>query len=144
MRRIVGALSVLSASVMLSGCVGFMLDGSLYSLSDGVVLPLEIETSFGRGKIGCVNPKTGEQFSGTYTGVSDGAVGHAVAIPSVGRSSPALAFAGLRSRTATAIATMIGDKGTVLDCTMAIEKGWRPHGLGSCTDNNGQQYRLQF
>lgn len=143
MRRIEGALSALSVSFMLSGCVGFMLDGSLYSLSDGVVLPLEIETSFGRGKIGCLNPKTGERFSGTYAAVSEGSVGHAVALSSTGRP-PALAFAGLRSRTATAIATLIGDKGTILDCTMAIEKGWRPHGLGSCTDNNGQQYRLQF
>lgn len=133
--------ALLAVSTITIGC-GVMLDGKIYSLQEGVVLPMQIETSRGHGKITCVHPKTGERFEGTYSGVSSGSVGVGFLVSSGGQSATALGSAS--SMTANAIATMIGNKGTVLDCIMDIQKGIRPHGLGTCKDNNGGQYRLQF
>jgi hypothetical protein len=135
------------------GC-GIPLSGRIYSLEDGVVLPMKIETSYGHGEIRCHNPATGEHFEGTYSGVSGGAVGisSSSATGSVYSTSGESAFGSAQgttvgsvsSRTANAIATMVGDRGTVLDCSMVIQRGPRPHGMGSCEDNHGRQYRLQF
>ena len=133
--------ALLAVSAIVIGC-GVMLDGKIYSLQEGVVLPMQIETSYGHGKIICVHPKTGERFDGTYSGVSSGSVG--VGILTSGGGQSAAALGSVSSITANAIATMIGNKGTVLDCIMDIQKGIRPHGLGTCKDNNGNQYRLQF
>ncbi len=133
--------ALLAVSAITIGC-GVMLDGKIYSLREGVVLPMQIETSRGHGKITSVHPKTGERFEGTYSGVSSGSVG--VGFLASGGGQSAAALGSVSSTTANAIATMIGDKGTVLDCIMDIQKGIRPHGLGTCKDNNGSQYRLQF
>src|SRR5688572_9404345 len=108
------------------GC-GRMLDGKIYSLDDGVVMPMQIETSHGHGKMNATNPKTGERLEGTYSGVSEGQRVHLFG--SVGGSSVS-AFGQSDSTLANAIATLIGDKGTVLDCVMQIKKGIQPHGMG--------------
>jgi hypothetical protein len=154
-KRIHRFLPIILHGVLLGmvGC-GIGLSGRIYSLEDGIVLPLEIETSYGFGEIRCSNQKTGEHFEGTYSAVSEGAVGIAgsnvmgSAYSSTGQSvrgsATGLSHAFLQSMTANAIATMIGNRGTVLDCRMEIQKGFRPHGMGGCVDNAGKTYRLQF
>ena len=122
------------------GC-GRMLDGKIYSLDDGVVMPMQIETSYGYGKMNASNPKTGERLEGTYSGVSAGQ--RVQMFGSVG-STPVSAVGESDSTLANAIATLIGDKGTVLDCVMQIKKGMQPHGMGSARDRQGREYRIQF
>jgi hypothetical protein len=51
------------------------LAGRIYSLQDGTVVSMEIETSYGCGEIRCDNSSTVEYFEGTYSAVSDGVVG---------------------------------------------------------------------
>jgi hypothetical protein len=115
------------------GC-GRMLDGTIYSIDehtalfdvenppdDAVIMPMQIETSYGYGKMTAQNPKTGERFSGTYSGVRDS-----------------------NTTQAKAIATLVGDQGTVLDCVIRIQTGLQPHGMGTAKDKNGRRYRIQF
>jgi len=76
------------------------------------------------------NSKTGESFSGTYTGVSDAAL-----VPKVGV---------VHSLRANAAATLLGDKGTVIQCQIDIQKGYTPRGIGQCMDNKQVAYSLSF
>jgi hypothetical protein len=124
------------AAIFLSGCASF-LDGKIYSLERAIVLSMKIEVTHGGGQISASDPQTGEQFQGTYVGIRDSSVAAAFA-----GSSPAFAV-GSRNQV-PAMATMIGDKGTVLDCRMLIQAGWRPRGMGTCTDNKEGRYSLQF
>lgn len=48
------------------------------------------------------------------------------------------------SRNANTIATLRGDKGTVIQLQMEILSGWTPHGIGTGTDNTNRQYQVQF
>ena len=136
-------LRVLSALSMLLGCIGCgrMLDGQIYSLEDAIVLPMQIETSYGHGKMNATNPKTGERLEGTYSAVSAGQ--HTTMFGSVGGTSIS-AFGQSESALGNAIATLIGDRGTVLDCVMQIRKGLHPHGIGTGRDKQGHEYRIQF
>jgi hypothetical protein len=117
------------------GC-GRMLDGKIYSLAnrnqglfsddsssitDSIAMPMQIEVSYGQGKMTAQNPKSGERVAGTYSGVREG-----------------------NTTQANAIATLIGDQGTVLDCVMRIQAGLSPHGMGTAKDNRGREYRIQF
>lgn len=127
---------VVGFAFVLSGC-GTFIDGKLYAIEQGTVWPLEVQISRGHGEIRASDPATGERFQGTYSGVRGGAVG-------VGFAGGTTAFAGASRTDVPAIATMIGDRGSVLDCEMLIQAGLRPHGFGTCKDKQGRVYRLQF
>lgn len=124
----------------LASC-GVMLDGRIYALDEAVVLPMQIETSRGHGTIRASHPSTGERLEGTYSGVAGGAAG---AVLGGGPGGLVGGGGAVRRTDVPAIATLIGDQGTVLDCEMLIQAGFRPHGFGTCKDNKGRQYRLQF
>lgn len=127
------------------GC-GRMLDGKMYSLAEGMAMPMQIETSYGHGKMTADNPHTGEHFEGTYsavrpmqTQVTQGWVN------TPGGGSAALSGATMSaSNVAHAIGTLIGDQGTVIDCVMQIQAGLSPHGIGTAKDKDGREYRIQF
>jgi hypothetical protein len=53
-----GSIPLFVVCLFSVGC-GRMLDGKIYSLDDGVVMPMQIETSYGYGKMNASNPKTG-------------------------------------------------------------------------------------
>lgn len=127
-----------------TGC-GRMLNGKIYSLADGTVMPMKIQTSYGHGKMTAYHPKTREQFKGTYSAVRGGhnQVTHGWVNSPTGSSS-VFGVTQARSNRANAIATLIGDKGTTLDCVMQIQAGLRPHGIGAARDNAGREYRIQF
>ena len=131
-RLTIVGVSVVSLGFCLACVAGRTLPGRIYSLENGIAMPMEIETSYGHGEIRCDDPSTGEHFEGTYSGVSDGF------------QASGTWTVRLQSINANAIATLIGDQGTVLDCRMEIQRGLRPHGLGACVDNAGLPYRLQF
>ena len=138
--KVSGAIGL---AVALSACGG-MIPGTIYS-NDGKVLPFEIEKARRSGAVRASDPATGEQFAGTYVGLlervdvrtSGTAVAGQVVASSFGSGS-------IGSNIANATAFLKGDKGTTLNCTMKIEAGLSPHGIGECQDNNGKQYRLQF
>lgn len=137
--------TILVAAICLVGCASF-LNGKIYSLERAVVLPMKIEVTYGGGEISATDPHTGEQFHGTYVGVRDSEVASVFGgtFTPQGRFSPTVATAVSGRSQVPAMATMIGDKGTVLDCRMLIQAGWRPRGMGTCTDNTGGRYNLQF
>ena len=140
---------IVGVAILLAGCaslLGTYLDGKIYSLERAIVLPMKIEVTYGGGEISATDPHTGEQFYGTYVGVRDSEVASVFGgtFTPQGGFSPTVATAVRGRSQVPAMATMIGDKGTVLDCRMLIQAGWRPRGMGTCTDNKGGRYNLQF
>lgn len=136
---------IVLTTVLLAGCAA-VLDGTMYSLHEALVLPMPIEVSLGTGGISAFNPRTGERFQGTYVGIRDSEVASVLGTTYLphGKFLPTVATGVRHSNQVSAMATMIGDKGTVLDCRMLIQAGWRPRGMGTCTDNKGGRYNLQF
>jgi hypothetical protein len=133
----IGCYAIISAHLR-PACVSFR-----------TILAMDIETSYGHGAIRCDHPATGEHFEGSYSGVSDGASGLGTSttyanLGGVHGSATGLSGVFLQSLKANGMALLIGDRGTLLDCHMDIQRGIRPHGMGVCMDNAGKAYRLQF
>jgi hypothetical protein len=61
---------VAAAACLLSGCVGGMIPGKIYSDS-GKILDFEIEKSYGTGRVTARDNATGEQFAGEYVGIRE-------------------------------------------------------------------------
>lgn len=127
-----------------TGGDGTMLDGSLVSLKDGVVMPFQIERSRGTGALRATNPQTGEVFEGQYTGrfTGGGFATGSVFTPGVGYSTVHLS----RPPTgAEARGYLRGSKGTVISVALDIVPAiLRPHGYGEGKDNKGNNYQVQF
>lgn len=123
---------------------GAMLPGNLYSLS-GNVMTFEIEKTTGAGSVTAFDPASQERFSGSYVAVLASTTTNARAVVTNGYGL-AVGNATQSSGTnmADATAYLRGDKGTILSCTMRIQAGVYPHGIGDCTDNRRATYRLQF
>jgi hypothetical protein len=99
---------------------GQMIPGKIYSLKDGSVIDCSIEYSTGQGKMEAINPKTGEKFTGIYTGVF------------------------MNDLWAKCKGILIGDKGTIISLSMDINIGntWNlPFGYGDGEDNNNVKYQ---
>ncbi|MGB6756196.1 MAG: hypothetical protein WBE71_27525 [Xanthobacteraceae bacterium] len=121
-----------------------MLPGNIYS-ADGKILQFEIETSHGSGAVKASDTSTGEEFSGTYVGIMSSATRTSSAVISGGVTASGFGVDSISSNIANATAFLKGDKGTMLNCAMQIQASVvSPHGIGGCTDNSGQKYRLQF
>jgi hypothetical protein len=123
--------------------------GELTSLADGTQLPFRIEKIWawggsGSGGVAATNPKTGEQFTGTYSAIREGDRSGTAFVS--GRYGQPLGTATYseRGRNASGVATLTGDKGTVIQLDMQIISGWSPHGVGSGADNRGNRYQLSF
>ena len=131
MERMKRPILMLAVVVLVGGCAT-MLPGKIISLSDGTTLPMQIQTSYGSGKMTAYNPKTGENFEGTYTGVFNTTYSQA-SVWSGGQTTTGT----LRetSNSVPASAVLVGDKGTVLNIRMLIQAGWRPIGFGEAEDN---------
>ncbi len=108
-------------------------------------MPFAIEKTTGSGLVTASDPATQEEFSGNYVAVMETISSSANAFATNGYSS-AIGFGSgsVGSNIADANAYLRGDQGTMLTCTMKIQAGINPHGLGSCSDNSGRSYRLQF
>lgn len=114
-----------------------MLDGKLYSIGDTPAqLQFQIETSMGTGKMTAQNPKTGESFTGQYTGIRHG--------NTLTFETPKAKPAITPPSYATARGILIGDKGTAIELFMEIKPGLRPTGHGEGSDNKGNRYQVQF
>lgn len=134
--------------IFLSGCavptnkVGDMIPGRIISLSKGTLLPMQIQLSYGSGKMTATNPTTGESFEGNYTAIQD--------TKAVQYSKPTLfgdqethqSFE--RSTTSPTSAVLVGNKGTVMNIKMQIQAGNPPIGFGEAEDNKGEKYNVQF
>lgn len=141
MRQITVAAAI--AALTLTGC-GTMLPGTIYS-EQGKVLQFQIEMARRTGAVTAFDPSTGEQFAGTYVGVREGAVASSSAFVSAGGATGnAFGSTAVMSNMANATALLTGDKGSTLTCQMRIEAGLSPHGIGTCRDNRGVNYRVQF
>jgi hypothetical protein len=150
--------AALLALVSSSGCALGMIHvpGKIYSVKDGTVISVDFVPGAlgGGGYISGTNTKTGELFEGTFAGVTEGAesVGFGSAAGSAYSNSGATAhgfatgtsFASTNSTTMDNIVMMVGNLGTVLDCKLLVQRGLRPRGIGSCTDNTDKIYRLIF
>ena len=134
----------------MSGCVtpGQMLPGNIVA-EQGDILDFQIEVARRSGMVAASNPRTGEQFTGTYVGIMERftsfSSGYAHAY-GIGGSATASGFGSTStgSNIANATAFLKGTDGTTLNCDMQIEAGLSPHGIGKCSDQRGGLYRLQF
>jgi hypothetical protein len=115
------------------------IQGQITSLSDAVVMPMQIQKKWAiggsaSGGIAAQNPKTGETFEGRYTAM----------LRTVGSANTGGTVTHFSTRNANAQATMNGNKGTTISFDLEIMAGWSPHGFGQGIDGQGRQYRLQF
>ena len=123
------------------------LKGTMTCLADGATCPFRIEKKMAwggsaTGGVAATHPVTGERFKGQYTGILPSSRGSAqFRTPAGGTFYGNYQETG---RNANAVATLNGDKGTVIQLQMQILAGWTPHGIGSGTDNQGRRYQLQF
>lgn len=108
-----------------------MVPGRMYGLNDGSVLAFSIETSYaGGGRVSARNNGTGEAFSGTYSDASS-----AQSAPGTGA---------VPSFQGNAVATLVGDKGTVITCQIYIQGNYSRSGIGQCKDNRRGSYSVSF
>lgn len=131
-------LAYVIAAVVLSGCVGTMLQGRMYASPGGQLLQFSIETSYGQGKMAAYNPKTDERFTGEYSAMHRG---QGMMFGNVGRSNVTLFQppTGANGR-----GVLVGDKGTMISLYLEIKPGLRPTGHGTGTDEEGKRYEVFF
>ena len=124
--------------------MGDMLPGTLYT-QDGRVLDFAIQKAPRSGAVTAFDATAQESFSGTYVGVLESTTANSSGLATNGRDfAVGAASAAVGSNMADATAFLRGDKGAMLTCTMRIEAAVYPRGLGTCKDNHGGIYRLQF
>jgi len=122
--------------LLVSASCGLKTTGRLVSLQDGATILLQMRFSQMGGHMVGTHPVTEERFEGDYTANPERAVAQA------GGTSVAA-----QSLTAPGSGVLVGNKGTVLDCQLTINAGtifYHPTGTGTCTDQKGLRYRLQF
>ena len=148
MRYSVTLLAVLLIALSACSSAGTMLPGTLVS-EKGDILEFHIEKAMRTGAVTAFNPRTKEDFTGTYVGIVASSTAHNSGFATVygaGGTVSATGFGNTRvtSNIANATAFLKGANGTILNCSMQIEAGWSPHGIGTCTDQDSNGYRLQF
>lgn len=147
------------ATLILTAC-GTTLPGKLYSLQDGVVMDFQIEKSHGTGGMYAQNNKTGEKFTGQYTGTyKGGGMETTIGSGSYRGSSTSYTTGSMYQHSgnvsssstkfmppsdATARGVLMGDNGTVIELYMEIRPGIVPKGHGEGIDNKGNRYQVQF
>lgn len=156
------SLSILAAISLLASCASnpaapkpepppkdptaSWIKGTLTCLDDGAVLPFRIQKKWAwggsaSGGVAATHPATGERFQGQYTALLQASRSHAT-IYSGGQW--AYANTHQTSRNANTIASLTGDRGTVIHIQMEILAGWSPHGIGTGRDNTNRHYQVQF
>ena len=140
-------IAIAFAALLLCGCAGSdpfaggtFVPGKMTSLSDGTVFPMQIELSYGSGRMTATDPVTGEIFSGTYTAILDQHVIQHQSTSLFGEDETAVDTSGI----AQGSAVLVGNKGTVLNLKMQIKPGTNPTGFGEAEDNHGKKYNIQF
>jgi hypothetical protein len=134
--------------ISLGGCavptnqVGDMIPGRIISLSKGTLLPMQIQLSYGSGKMTATNPITGEYLEGNYTAIQDTKAVQYTKPTFLGDQETHQSIE--RSTTCPASAVLVGNKGTVLNIKMQIQAGNPPIGYGEAEDNKGEKYNVQF
>lgn len=123
--------------LFLFGCLGKVNSGTIYSLDDGSMFPVEVRKDLTNGTIRFTNLKTGEFFSGTYAKAGSN--------PANAQAMTAIAAnPNLQALGTDAVATLTGNAGTILNCTLTLQDGYSHHGMGNCADKAGNTYRLTF
>lgn len=142
------AAVLIAAALVLGGCetspyvVGAMIPGRITSLADGRTLPMQIQLSYGSGRMTAVDPKTSEMFDGTYTAIQQTQVTQHTQPSLFGDEDVGQSVA--TSDVAQASAVLVGNKGTILNIKMQIKAGSPPIGFGEAEDNHGAKYNVQF
>ncbi len=122
--------------------------GKLIQLKSGEVLDFAIQKVFAKssGKVLAKNNSSGEIFEGTYTALR--VTTHSSEFGNFFGSNGKSAFYSgnnfSSSNIVPAQATLLGNQKTVIQCGFNIKAGLSPHGMGSCKDNNEQEYSLEF
>jgi hypothetical protein len=156
--------AIASSSILGCAAVGSYLPGQIYSMENSKYLDFEIEVSYGKGGVRAKDKQTGEVFTGTYVAIAGGSVTIGSGFGSVGGTRATTSYADGSSSSsrirgssvstttvqrsmdvmATSTALLFGDKGSVLDCGINIERGHVPKGIGTCIDKEGVLYKLMF
>ena len=138
--------SIALAFLLLCGCAadpfagGTFVPGKMTSLSDGTVFPMQIELSYGSGRLTATDPVTGEILTGTYTAILETHVIQHQSTSLFGEDETATDTSGI----AQGSAVLVGNKGTVVNLKLQIKPGTQPSGFGEAEDNHGKKYNIQF
>jgi len=122
-----------------------MYPGKIIKLSTGLTLPMQYELSSGQGRMTAQNPKTGENFDGTYTAIAETKVTQFSHTNFWGTKKDQQAVE--VSNVVPGSVVLVGDKGTVIKFDIKVQPGNRyrlPIGYGEGEDNHGKKYHLQF
>jgi hypothetical protein len=144
--RIAGCL--FAVTLLLCGCaqspyqLGAFIPGRIVSLADGKIMPMQIQLSYGAGKMTAFDPVTSETFDGTYTAIQE-AKSSQVSRPGLFGDTDVGSEVTVTNMS-QASAVLVGSKGTVLNIKMQIQAGSPPIGFGEATDNAGKKYNVQF
>lgn len=147
-------LCLAALTLLLTGCVGGMIPGKLYSVTEATTLDFQIQKSTGTGTMTATNPKTGEKFTGQYTGTYQGGATTRTQVSTFDPTKKTTkanmpgqgytATSHTAPNAATARGVLMGDMGTVIELYIDIEPGFNPHGHGDGRDNKGNRYQVQF
>lgn len=124
---------------------GAFIPGRMIALNDGKLFPLQIQLtamSSPMGKMIATDPATGEIMEGYYTALPSTTYIQTAKPGLLG--SQATGTATQMSDTLPASATLVGNKGTVVQLHMQIKAGNPPIGFGDGEDNHGVKYSVQF
>ena len=130
--------ALLALIVCVAGCASLKSNGRLVSLADGSTIVLQMEFSGSGGTMIGTHPVTGERFSGDYAATMSGTKG---VVGSIGVA--------VRNTAGQGAGVLRGDRGTILHCEINVSAGNKllrrpPTGHGTCVDQQGQRYHLQF
>lgn len=141
--------AILGALALLAGCavttanpIGSYIPGRMVSLSDGKVYPMQIQLSYGSGKVVATDPVSGEILDGSYTAIQTTRTVQTSRPTWLGDQQTATAVE--QSNTAEGTAILVGNQGTVVSLKLHIRAGNPPIGYGEGEDNKGKKYSVQF
>ena len=139
------------SALILTGCAGGMLSGTMYRLDNGAQWPFGIQTSYGTGKLTASDPQSGEQFTGQYTGtyIGGGSSFNTMQGTAWNMNGGMTMMSGTgstftRPSNATARGVLTGTAGTVIEIYLDIRPGIIPKGHGVGQDNKGRRFQIQF
>lgn len=139
-------LAGLATLVLLSGCEAMLPTASLYDLKTGKTIEAKFQglVTSGGGEITATGPD-GEQFKGRYSTMAENMTTQQAFMKLVDRVSFEQGYGTVfgNQGKVDGVATMTGDKGTVIDMQYTYDKA-TGHGNGEGTDNKGNEYRVMF
>lgn len=136
----------LATLALLSGCEAMLPTANLYDLKTGKTIEAKFQglVTSGGGEMTGTGPD-GEVFKGRYSTMAENMTTQQAFMKLVDRVAFEQGYGTVfgNQGKVNGVATMTGDKGTVVDMQYTYDKA-TGHGSGEGTDNKGNEYRVLF